>query len=65
MWAEGHWGHIIGHNSSANLDVLTDNGVVLNCHPTFSFRYFADDGSEVARFERGVATLPLPIISQP
>lgn len=51
--AEGHWGNIVGHNSSSNLNVLTDAGVVLNCHPTHGVTYYADDSSVACRFERG------------
>lgn len=43
----GKPGVIVGHNCSANLDVLFDDGRVLNCHPHSGVRYFNPDGSEV------------------
>lgn len=43
----GKRGVIVGHNSSANLDVLFEDGRVLNCHPQSAVRYFNADGSEV------------------
>jgi hypothetical protein len=39
---DGREGRIIGHNSSANLDVIFDGGVVMNCHPACHISYFVD-----------------------
>lgn len=44
-------GRIVGHNDSANLDVLID-GQVLNCHPLWQVTYFAADGSVIARYPK-------------
>jgi hypothetical protein len=48
---DGRAGVIVGHNSSANFDVLfTDGenkGLVLNCHPNWMMKYFDEDGKEV------------------
>jgi len=43
---------IVGSNSSCNLDVLCD-GVILNIHPAYDVRYFADDGSLIAHIKHG------------
>ncbi len=44
-----HRGVIVGHNSSANLDVLFGpgrlDGQILNCHPNWDIRYF--EGEDV------------------
>ena len=44
-------GRIVGHNSSANLNVLFDDGrhkgLVLNCHPNWMMTYFDADGGEI------------------
>lgn len=36
-------GWIVGHNDSANLDVLFEDGTVLNCHPNCHITYFEDE----------------------
>lgn len=41
-------GVIVGHNCSANFDVLFEDGRILNCHPLSEVRYFNTDGTEVA-----------------
>lgn len=45
-------GHIVGHNSSANLDVLFHDGPyageVLNCHPNSEVTYYDEDGNKIA-----------------
>ena len=48
----GEQGVIVGHNSSANFDVLFARGTryadqVLNCHPRSEVRYFAAAGNEL------------------
>lgn len=53
----GNSGVIVGSNSSANFDVLFDEGTkwagqVLNCHPTWEIVYIADDGSVLHDFRR-------------
>lgn len=51
-------GLLVGSNSSANFDVLFTNGrytgQVLNCHPLDQLAYFADDGTVLADFRKGV-----------
>lgn len=45
---DGKPGAIVGHNYSANFDVLFDGErYPMNCHPTWRMRYFADDGTEL------------------
>lgn len=39
----GKPGVIVGHNSSANLDILFANGQVMNCHPHSEVEYFTYD----------------------
>ena len=58
---DGAKGVIVGNNSSANWDVLFDEGTkwggeVLNCHPTWELVYLADDGT-VLRDCRQVAAV--------
>lgn len=48
------FGQIVGHNSSANLNVLFDSGEVLNCHPNWCITYYDDAGNVIADF-RGAA----------
>jgi hypothetical protein len=47
-------GHIVGHNSSANFDVLFDEGPYkgarLNCHPRWEMVYFDDAGNVLFDF---------------
>jgi hypothetical protein len=49
-------GVIVGHNSSANLDVEFTGGPhagqVLNCHPLWMIRYLDDSGATVYDFAR-------------
>ena len=47
-------GIIVSHNSSANLNVLFDDGQVQNCHPNWMMKYFNDAGRLVAEFGKGV-----------
>jgi len=50
----GDSGLIVGKNSSANFDVLfTDGkhkGHILNCHPNWMMKYFAEDGNVLYEF---------------
>jgi hypothetical protein len=40
---DGKMGTLVGHNSSANLDVIMDgDGEVLNCHPAWQLSYCVD-----------------------
>lgn len=49
----GKPGMIVGHNSSANFNVLFDGeDVPLNCHPNWMIAYFDEEGREIARFDR-------------
>lgn len=42
----GRYGRIVGHNSSANLDIEFDDGDVGSCHPnTNEIQYFDDGGN--------------------
>jgi hypothetical protein len=50
---EGKRGMIVGHNDSANLDVLFENGNVLNCHPWWRIKYFDELGNLVKEFRKG------------
>lgn len=44
-------GVIVGKNSSANFNVLFDgDDSPLNCHPSWKFKYFDDDGSVLADY---------------
>ncbi len=47
-------GVIVGHNSSANLDILAINGKyegqVLNCHPHSEITYFDKKGHVIKSF---------------
>lgn len=57
---DGVTGVIVGQNSSANWDVLFDEGTkwggqVLNCHPTWEIAYLADDGSVLCDFRKAAA----------
>lgn len=52
---DGVAGVIVGHNSSANWDVLFNEGTrwagqVLNCHPAWEIAYLAEDGSILQDF---------------
>ena len=54
---DGVTGVIVGQNSSANWDVLFDEGTkwggqVLNCHPMWEIAYLADDGSVLCDFRK-------------
>jgi hypothetical protein len=47
----GKPGVIIGHNSSANLDVLFDGWDALsNCHPWWKMKYFDKEGNLIADY---------------
>ena len=46
----GSHGVIMGSNSSANLNVLFDDGRVEICHPKWSIKYYSENGSIVASF---------------
>lgn len=56
----GMAGVIVGHNSSANLDVLFDeSGWTLNCHPHSDVTYFADSGEVIRTYDlRGTIIFP-------
>jgi len=51
---EGHAGVIVGHNDSANFDVLFSigphAGATGNCHPNWMFKYFSDEGYLIEEF---------------
>ena len=47
---DGRAGVIIGSNSSANFDILFEDGYVGNCHPNWKMTYFAEDGSVIKIF---------------
>jgi len=52
----GEKGWIVGHNSSANLDVLFDKDSkygeqVLNCHPNYKIKYFDEKDNLIKSFE--------------
>ncbi len=52
-------GWIVGHNSSANLDVLFDDGLTLNCHPNWMITYYDRQENPIAMFtEDGVLQVP-------
>jgi hypothetical protein len=46
---DGKPGVIIGHNSSANLDVLFEDKTISNCHPNWKVKYFDKDYNEVTQ----------------
>ncbi len=48
---DGKPGVITGHNSSANLNVLFDNGQVMNCHPNWMMKYFDKRGHLIKEFK--------------
>lgn len=52
-------GYIVGHNSSANLDVLFRQGKyagrVLNCHPNSEMEYFSASGQLIKSFKKQTA----------
>jgi len=48
--AAGRDGVIIGVNTSANLDVLFDDGTTGNCHPHWNITYFGENGEIIQTF---------------
>jgi len=52
-------GNIVGHNDSANLDVLFSSGkykgIVLNCHPHSEMEYFDAKGELIKSFKKQAA----------
>lgn len=57
---DGVRGVIVGQNSSANWDVLFDEGTkwsgqILNCHPTWEIVYLADDGTVLRDCRQGTS----------
>lgn len=50
------FGRIVGHNDSANFNVLFETGKwagqTLNCHPNWMMTYFDDEGTVLASFDR-------------
>lgn len=54
---EGLIGYIVGHNSSANLDVLVTEGQykggVVNMHPNSNVQYFNQNGNLIAHYKDG------------
>lgn len=46
----GRRGIIVGHNSSANLDVLFDDGSRGSCHPNWKTTYFKLNGDILYKF---------------
>lgn len=55
---EGHPGVIVDKNDSANFDVHftggPHKGTTLNCHPNWTMKFFAADGSVIAEYRAGV-----------
>lgn len=50
----GKMGTIVGHNSSANLDVLLDEwNTPSNCHPWWDITYFNKSGGIIRRYIQG------------
>lgn len=52
---DGEKGWIVGHNSSANLNILFDKSSkygeqVLNCHPNYKIKYFNDQNNLIKSF---------------
>jgi hypothetical protein len=47
---DGRRGVIVGNNSSANFDVLFDDGQRGNCHPNYRVKYFDAEGKVLAEF---------------
>lgn len=46
-----YWGNIVGHNGSANWNVLVDGGsLVLNCHPRSEITYYDDAGKIIEAY---------------
>jgi hypothetical protein len=57
---DGDWGVIVGHNDSANWDVLFDDdsrykGQVLNCHPMWEIAYYDNSGEIIRDFRKSAA----------
>lgn len=52
---DGKPGVITGHNSSANLNVLFDDGQQSNCHPNWMMRYFDKRGKLIKEFKEAKA----------
>lgn len=54
---DGEKGLIVGHNSSANLDVLftegKHKGATLNCHPNWKMTYYNSKGEIIKSFNDG------------
>lgn len=50
------FGWIVGHNDSANWDVMFETGenagLVLNCHPNWMMTYYGDGGEVLATFDK-------------
>jgi len=46
----GRFGVIIGHNSSANLDILFDDGTNGSCHPNWKMTYYKASGEIIKQF---------------
>jgi hypothetical protein len=59
---DGHRGILVGNNSSANFDVLLEDGphrgLTLNCHPNWRVTYFDSDQTVLARFGDGCQEVP-------
>lgn len=48
----GEWGTIVGHNSSANWNVLFDDSEqVLNCHPRSEIAYYSDEETLIEEYD--------------
>ena len=43
-------GWIVGHNGSANLNIMFEDGRVLNCHPNWDITYYDSEGNEIVRY---------------
>lgn len=52
----GSFGWIVGHNCTANLNVLFYTGEyigqTLNCHPNWMLKYFDEEGNVIKDFEK-------------
>lgn len=50
----GCWGIIVGHNDSANLNILftegENKGMILNCHPNWKVTYYDRTGNIIKSF---------------
>lgn len=50
------WGHVVGHDASANLRVLFGQKLVLSCHPHSEITYYGDAGEVLASYHKSLPT---------